>query len=114
MRKNLERLVFNSIFDSLDNNSLLDANQSGFRLSDSSESQLLSIYHEMYASFDCYPTLKVRGVFLDISKAFDRIWHEGLIYKIKSVGISRPLLKLNESFLSNRYQRVLLNGQSST
>ena len=104
----------NSIFDFLDNNSLLGANQSGFRPSDSCESQLLSIGHEIYASFDYYPTLKVRGVFLDISKAFERVWHEGLIYKIKSVGISGPLLKLIESFLSNRYQRVLLNGQSST
>ena len=37
-----------------------------------------------------------------------------LIYKIKSIGISDTLLKLIESFLSNRYQRVLLNGQSST
>ena len=51
---------------------------------------------------------------MDISKAFGRVWHEGLIYKINSVGISGPLLKLIESFLSNRYQRVLLNGQSST
>ena len=110
----LERLVFNSIFDFLDNNSLLSANQSGFRPSDSCESQLLSICHEIYASFDCYPTLEVRGVFLDISKAFDRVWHEWLIHKIKSVGISGPLLKLIESFLNNRYQRVLLNSQSST
>ena len=37
-----------------------------------------------------------------------------LIYKIKSIGICDTLLKLIESFLSNRYQRVLLNGQSST
>ena len=111
--KILERLVFNSIFDFLDNNSLLSANQSGFRSSDSCESQLLSICHEIYASFDSCPTLQVRGVFLDISKAFDRVWQEGLIYKIKSVGISGPLLKLTESFLSNRNQRVLLNGQSS-
>ena len=51
----------------------------------------------------CYPMLEVRGVFLDISKAFDRVWYEGLIYKIKSVGLSDPLLKLIESFLSNRY-----------
>ena len=112
--KILERLVFNSIFDFLHNNSLLSANQSGFRPSDSCESQLLSICHEIYAFFDCYPPLEVRGVFLDISKAFDTVWHEGLIYKIKSIGISGPLLKLIESFLSNRYQRVLLNGQSST
>ena len=64
-RKILERLVFNLIFDFLDNNSLLSANQSGFR-PDSCENQLLSICHEIYASFDCYPTLEVKGVFLDI------------------------------------------------
>ena len=36
----------------------------------------------------------VRGIFLDISKAFDRVWHEGLIYKIKSIGITGMPLKL--------------------
>ena len=51
---------------------------------------------------------------MDISKAFDRVWHERLIHKIKSGGISGPLLKLIESFLSNRYQRVLLYSQSFT
>ena len=66
--KILERLVFNSIFDFLDNNSAI---QSGFRPSDSCESQLLSICHKTYASFDCYPTLKVSSVFLDILKVLD-------------------------------------------
>ena len=64
--KILERLVFNSIFDFLNNNSLLSANQSDFRPSDSWENQL-PIYHEIYASFVCYSTLEVRGVSLDIS-----------------------------------------------
>ena len=51
---------------------------------------------------------------MDISKAFDRVWHEGLIYKLQSLGISGLPLKCIESFLSNRSQRVLLNGQSSS
>ena len=42
--------------------------------------QLISITHELYQSFD--DRLEVRGVFLDISKAFDKVWHEGLIYKL--------------------------------
>ena len=58
-------------------------NQSGFRPYDSCEYQFPSIVHEIYASFDCNPPLDVRAVSLDISKAFDRVWHEGLIYKIK-------------------------------
>ena len=46
-------------------------------------------------------------------KAFDKVWHQGLIYKLKSVGVSDSLLKLIQSFLTNRFQRVLLNGQTS-
>ena len=59
------------------------------------------------------PSREVRGLFLDISKAFDRVWHRGLLYKIKNFGIDGNLLKLIESFLSDRYQRVTINGQSS-
>ena len=48
-----------------------------------------------------------------MSKAFDKVWHRGLIHKLESIGISGNLLNLMESFLSERYQRVLINGQSS-
>ena len=64
--------------------------------------QLLSIAQKIYASFDCNPTLDVRAVFLDISKAFDRVWHEGLIYKIKCMGTAGLTLKQTQSCLSNR------------
>ena len=57
--------------------------------------------------------MEVRGNFLDISKAFDRAWHDELIYKIKSSGISDTPLNLIEN-LSNGYQKVLLNGLSSS
>ena len=45
---------------------LLSSNQSGFRPSDSCEYQLLSILHDIYASFECCPSLEIRGIFLDI------------------------------------------------
>ena len=48
-----------------------------------------------------------------MSKAFDRVWHEGLIYKLKTIGVSNNLLTLFQSFLDNRYQRVLLKSQNS-
>ena len=54
-------------------------------------------------AFDAYPILEIRGVFLDMSKAFDKIWHEGLILKLKLVGVTDSLLRLMESFLSNRF-----------
>ena len=58
---------------------------------------------------------KIRHIisFLDISKAFDKIWHGGLIFKLKQNGISSELLHILSNFLSNRKQRVVLNGQSS-
>ena len=75
--KILERLIFNSTFEFLLENNLLNVSQSGFRPSDSYEYQLLSIVHDIHASFDCNPPCDVRGIFLDILKAFDRVWHEG-------------------------------------
>ena len=98
----------------LNKNKLLSDAQSGFRPSDSCEYQLLSIVHDIYKSFDCNPPLEVREIFFDISKAFGRVWHDGLIYKIKSFRIWYSITKLIENFLSNRYQSVVLNGQSSS
>ena len=64
--KYLKMFVFNSLFVFLHESNLLNENQSGFRPSDSCEYQLLSIVHEMYASFECNPPRDIRGVFLDI------------------------------------------------
>ena len=50
---------------------------------------------------------------LDISKAFDRVWHAGLLHKLKSYGISGQIFGLISSFLSNRQLQVVLNGKSS-
>ena len=101
------------MLDFLEEYSLLCPHQSGFRSSDSCQSQLLSIVHDIYASFDQSPTLEVRANFLDISKAFDKVWHKGLIFKLEHIGISGNLLSLLKSFLNNRFQRVVLNGQCS-
>ena len=57
------------------------------------------------------PPLDVRSVYLDISKAYDRVWHDGLIYKLKQCGVSGQLLSLIRSFLKDRKQRTVLNGQ---
>ena len=50
---------------------------------------------------------------LDISKVFDRVWHAGLLHKLKSYGISGQIFGLISSFLSNRRLRVVLDGKSS-
>ena len=91
---------------------LLNQNQSGFQPSDSCINQLLAITHDIFEAFDVNPYLAVRSVFLDISKAFDKVWHEGLLYKLKSMGISGELYDLLENYLSGRFKRVVLNGQT--
>ena len=92
---------------------LLNPNQSGFHPSDSYVNQLLAVTHEIFTAFDCNPPLEVRSAFLDISKAFGKVWHESLLYKLKSMGISGELYNLLEYYLSGRFQRVVLNGQTS-
>ena len=111
--KIFEKCIYNSLYGYLQSNDILSKSQSGFRKGDSCISQLLAITHEIYSNFDAIPSLETRGIFLDISKAFDRVWHEGLLFKLKSYGINGPPLTLIKSFLSNRFQRVVLNGQTS-
>ena len=72
----------------------------------------MSITHDIYQSLD--QGYEVRGVFLDISKAFDKVWHIGLIHKLKQNGIGGLLLKILTDFLKSRKQRVVLNGQHSS
>ena len=55
----------------------------------------------------------VRSVFLDISKAFDKVWHEGVIFILEQNDISGDLLNILIDFASNRKQKVVLNGQVS-
>ena len=73
----------------------------------------MTITHNIFSAFGANLSLEVRGVFLDLSKAFDRVWHDGLLYKLKSNGIEGNLFKLLKSFLNNRSQRVALNVQYS-
>ena len=93
-------------------NNLISPNQSGFSPGDSCFNQLPAIIHEMYKSFD--EGFEVRGVFLGISKAFDKVWHEGLLLKLNQSGISKNLLNLLRHFLSCQKQRVVLNDQHSS
>ena len=54
----------------------------------------------------------MRSTFLDISKAFDKVWHKGLIFKLKTYGVEGNLLKLLENYLTDRQQKIVLNGRT--
>ena len=92
--KIFERLIFNSLYEYVGENKLLSIHQSGFQSNNSYVNQLLSNVHNLYKGSDAYPTLETRGVFLAMSKTFDKVWHQGLIFKLDSVGVSDSLLNL--------------------
>ena len=83
---------------SLIKNNLFSNSQSGFRPNNSCIHQLIAIAHKMFSAFDANPSLEVCGFFLDLSKAFDRVWHDGFLYKLKCNGIDDNLFKLIKSF----------------
>ena len=66
-------IIINSLYNYLEESKFLTARQSGFRYNDSCVSQLLAIICEIYTAFDACPTLETRGVFLYMSKAFDKV-----------------------------------------
>ena len=103
--KVFERLVFNTLFNFFLQNKLFTSCQSGFIPGDSCVLQLLSITHEIYNSFHCHPPTNMRDTFLDISKAFDKAWQEGLIFNLKTYGVEGNLLKLLENFLTDCQQK---------
>ena len=84
--KAFERVLYNEMFDFFLTNHLISTNQAGFKPRDSCINQLLLITHGIYVSFD--EGYKVQGVFLDISKAFDKVWHEGVIFKSEQNGMN--------------------------
>ena len=92
-------------------NNLISQNISGFRPVDSIN-QLLSIIMKSWSPFDI--RLSVREIFLDISKAFDRVWNKAFIFKLRQNGIYGDMVNILKYFLSNRNQRVILNGQCSS
>ena len=71
--KFFEKLVFNHLYAFLTNNNLITKNQSGFRPGDSTSNQLVDLIDTIHQSFDASPTLEVRAIFLDSSKAFDKV-----------------------------------------
>ena len=110
--KIFENIIFNNLYSYFNANYLITKNQSGFRPGDSTSYQLLYLVNEIHEPFEDPKSLEVRAVFLDISKAFDKVWHDGLIFKLKQNGISGRLLSLLENYLS-RKQRMVLNGSHS-
>ena len=85
--------------------------QYGFRSPWSTSDLLTVVYDRIARAYN--RSGATQAVALDISKAFDRVWHAGLLHKLRSYGISGQIFGLISSFLSNRRLRVVLDGKSS-
>jgi hypothetical protein len=97
-----------NIYNHLLSHNLLKPFQSGFVPGASTVNQLTYLYNFFTEAFDSGK--EVRAVFCDISKAFDRVWHKGLLYKLRRFGIKGNLIGWFSSYLSNRKQRVVVPG----
>ena len=111
LSKVFEKLVCKHLYSYLESNNLLNHRNSGFRKNHSTLTSFLKTTHDIYLAHD--HNLSLRIVFLDISKAFDRIVHTCLLFKLKQLGIVGSLLNLTTSYLENRSQVVHSNGSNS-
>ena len=109
--KVFEKLVNSRVVDHLEKHGLFSDLQYGFRSSRSTVDLLTVVSDRIARAFNRFGA--TRAVTLGISKAFDRVWHAGLLHKFKSYGISGQIISLISSFLSNRRLRVVLDGKSS-
>ena len=109
--KIFEKVIFNELFKFFEYKNLLSNHQSG--LITRVIHVFINCLQSLMTSFDCNPTLETRGVSLDISKAFDSVWHDGLLFRLRQNGVIGNWFQLIKSFLSGRFRRVLFNGQTS-
>ena len=107
----MERCVHKRLYNYATEHRTLTPLQSGFIQGDSTTYQLLHTYHNFCEAID--NGKEIRVVFCDISKAFDRVWHRGLLHKLRAIDCSEKVTEWFASYLSNRRQRVVINGQTS-
>ena len=113
MSKILEKIVFKYIYNHLSEHQLLTEKQSGYRPGHSTQLQLTYLTHNIYEALDSGH--EFTAIFLDISKYFDKIWHDGLLDKCKTdFGLTGTLLTWLRSYLTNRTQKVTLENASSS
>ena len=106
-----EKIVFKDLFNYIRDFDILTLHQSGFVPNDSTVHQLVYLYHTFCKALNDKKDIRI--VFCDQSKAFDRVWHCGLLFKLKTIGVTGALLQWFKSYLSNRMQRVVINGKHS-
>jgi hypothetical protein len=106
-----EKVVFKALYDFCHKHMLLTWRNSGFKPKDSATNQLHIVTHQIYNALEHGNDVNI--AFLDISKAFDRVWHIGLLHKLRTLGVCGTLIDWLSDYLTCRKQRVVINGTSS-
>ena len=109
--KILEYVIHSFIFIHIDSNNILCDHQHGFRPNHSCETRLIAEANDF--SMCLNNGVHIDALFLDFAKAFDKVPHERLCYKLSHYGINGPLLLWIKDFLSDRSQQVVLEGKYS-
>ena len=108
----MERVAYTRLMAYLNDNNILTPFQSGFRPNHSTEDVLLRTTEDWRREVDQGKT--IAAVFIDFSKAFDSISHSRLLTKLQNIGITNKALSWFQDFLTNRTQRVVIDGQASS
>ena len=106
----MEKCIFKHMSNYFGDNDLIYKYQSGFLPGCNTTHHLVHLYHIISKAFD--KGLKEQIVFGDISKEFDKVWHTGLLFKLKNMGITEKLL-IWISYLYDRQPRVVLQEESA-
>jgi len=110
--KVMEALINKALWSHINKNRLISNNQFGFRAGHSTTDALTFVSQLLHDTKD--RRQESRLICLDISRAFDRVWHRGLIAKLNAIGVKGSLLKWIEDYLSNRELKVVISGKTST
>ena len=104
----METIITKQLLAFLETNNLLSDHQYGFRQARSTGDLLAYAVHTWSSALESYGESRV--ISLDISKAFDRVWHKGLLAKLPMFGLHNSLLKWIASFLSTRSIAIGVDG----
>ena len=110
--KVLEKLIYKILYSFLENNRILSADQYGFRKKLSTSSATNALLTLILSAFE--KNMYVGGLFCDMDKAFDTVNHKILPAKLQYYGIASTPIKLTESYLENRHQKVIITNNRNT
>ena len=111
LSKLCESVIHNRLLSHCLENNIISKRQAAYLRGDSVTNKLLNIVHKIKKSWTVNQF--THGVFLDIDGAFDKVWHSAMIAKLDQINIKGNLLKLFQSYLTNRKQIVVVDGMKS-